>query len=156
VKIGIALDAREAADRREIFQNKVAEGNWYACVASTDLRYFVPIIKSAGRYCTSLPRAFVNLGIKQRNKKFFSAARGEAERMILRAAAILGADPPLLTIFGPAAERRTIQRTRNRLAKDRSGSTRPDFPVNPKVLRGSWSFSPAFHWLREIPGITER
>ena len=110
------LDVREAEDRRQIFEEKVKSGAWYACVASVDLRYHVPIIICQGKYRMSLPNAFRNLGLKTTNKKFFSSAKAAAENTILQAAAVLGEEPPLMTMFGPAPPEKKSQawkRTRN-------------------------------------------
>jgi hypothetical protein len=75
MKIGLPLDAREAEDRREIFQRKVSNGDWYACIASVDLVWFIPIVKTQKRggsirYFTSLPTLYSDLGIKKRAKSF--------------------------------------------------------------------------------------
>jgi hypothetical protein len=43
IKVGIPLDDLEKENRRELFQKNVKSGEWYACVASVDLRYFIPI-----------------------------------------------------------------------------------------------------------------
>ena len=99
----LSLDDREQHDRRELIQSKITTRKWYSCVASVDLRYFVPIIVDAkGRYETSRPIEFRRLGIKGKMKKFFSHICSDAEKMIFEAAAIRGEDPPKLKIFDPA------------------------------------------------------
>jgi hypothetical protein len=112
----LTLDDRDREARREIIENKISGGHWYACVASVDLRYVAPITakNAKGLYEISRPIEFRRLGIKGKMKKFFSDIRRDGEKMIFEAAAIREESPPLLTIFGPMEKKRLAwKRTRN-------------------------------------------
>jgi hypothetical protein len=115
MKIGVALDDRGIADRRELFRKNVASGKWYACVASGDLRYFIPITKQKdGRFEHSLPIEFRRLGIKSLAKKKYADVRRAAEDRIRQAAVVSDDEPPLITFFGPLEKKPTAwTRTKN-------------------------------------------
>jgi len=155
MKIGPILDVRETDDRREKFKNNVASGKWFACVASADLGYFIPITKQGGSYWHSLPIEFRRLGIRRAHKKSFFDARREAEHRIVEAASVCGDSVPMLVFFDPK-EKKRVARRGNRLARSPITQRHETAQINPKLLcrNRKWLFSPAFHWLRQIPEIS--
>ena len=129
MKIGPILDVRETDDRREKFKNNVASGKWFACVASADLGYFIPITKQRDGYWHSLPNEFRRLGIRRAHKRSFFDARREAEHRIVEAASVCGDSVPMLVFFDPK-EKKRVARRGNRLARSPITQQRETAQIN--------------------------